>query len=253
MVEPYFTNGTATIYHGDCREILPSLTGDLVITSPPYNMNLRITPNRKFISRQCIPDEFSSKYQSYSDDLQPAEYFNLLNDVLTASLEACGHVCWNMQVTTGSKLSLAQLMGAHAESFKELVIWDKGHGQPAMNDRTLNSAAELVIIFDSVDPRTRQFPQTGFGRGKRSNIWRIPRGKRTPGHKATFPEQLVQHCLDLYTNSETVIDPFMGTGTTLKVATENGYKAIGIEMDEQYCEIAAKSLSSISVPLFTMT
>jgi DNA modification methylase len=44
----------------------------------------------------------------------------------------------------------------------------------------------------------------------------------------------------------------MGTGTTLKVATENGYKAIGIEMDEQYCEIAAKSLSSTSVPLFTM-
>lgn len=242
---PYYADADIAIYHGDSRDILPYLSGDLVITSPPYNLNLRVDTKRRFIPRQCIPSEFSTKYNSYTDALQPYDYLDLLAEVLRKSLYACNHVCWNMQVTTGSKWALANLMAEFADQFKELVVWDKGHGQPAMKDRTLNSAFELVMVFDNTDPRTRQFEFTNFDRGTRSNIWRLPRSKRGANHKATFPESLVEHCLDLFANTDMIIDPFMGVGTTLKVAKRLGKKAIGIEIDELYCEIAAHELAAM--------
>jgi site-specific DNA-methyltransferase (adenine-specific) len=233
------------IFHGDSRDILPHLKGDLVVTSPPYNLNLRVNTKRQFIPRQCIPEEFSTKYNTYSDALQPEEYLELLYEVLSLSLTTCNRACWNMQVTTGSKWAMASLLGTFADSFKELVVWDKGHGQPAMKDRTLNSAFELVMVFDTTDPRTRQFPVTGFDRGTRANIWRLPRARKSDGHKATFPESLVEHCIDLYKDSQVIIDPFMGVGTTLKVAKKLGLQAIGIELDELYCEMAANELAAM--------
>lgn len=242
---PYYENGSVAIYHGDSREILPQLRGDLVITSPPYNLNLRINTKRQFVSRQCIPTEFSSKYNGYDDDLQPSEYLGLLDSVLSSSLAVCKRACFNLQITTGSKWAVASLLGLHADQFKELVAWDKGHGQPAMKERTLNSALELVLIFDAEDPRTRQFPSTSFGRGTRSNIWRLGRDRPVRGHKATFPRALVEHCLGMYWDAQTIIDPFMGTGSTLTTAMELGRKGIGIESNEAYCEIAAQRCEAL--------
>lgn len=242
-MQPYYSDGSCTIYHGDCREIMPSLSGDLVVTSPPYNLNMRVNANRDFVSRQRIATEFSTKYAGYDDAMPVQEYLSLLDQVVTASLASCKRICMNVQVATGNKWAIASLLGMHADTFKELVVWDKGHGQPAMKDRTLNSAFELVFVFDNSDPRTRQFPVTGFERGTQSNVWRIASAESTSEHKAAFPSSLALRCFDLYADSQLVVDPFMGTGTTLRAAKDTGRCAVGVEISERYCEIAAKRLS----------
>lgn len=241
-MQPYYSDDSCEIYHGDCRDVLPSLSGDLVVTSPPYNLNMRVNANRDLVPRQRIATEFSTKYDGYDDAMQVQEYLSLLDQVLTASLASCKRICMNVQLATGNKWAIASLLGMHADTFKELVVWDKGHGQPAMKDRTLNSAFELVLVFDSNDPRTRQFPVTTFERGTEPNVWRMSPACSTNEHKAAFPSSLVLRCFGLYADSRLVIDPFMGTGTTLRAAKDTGRRAIGIEMSERYCEIAAKRL-----------
>lgn len=247
MIAPYFDDGVSTIYLGDCREILPELTADLVVTSPPYNLNLRVTLDRKFISRGAVTHEFSTKYAAYTDDLQPDEYHKLIDTVLDLALAAAPAVCWNMQLATGNKSSLARLLGAHADVFKELAVWDKGWGEPAMKDRTMNSVHELVLIFERTDPAVRQFAATSFARGKLDNIWRLGRPPNNAEHGATFPEGLVNNCLALYAGAATVLDPFMGSGTTLVAAKAAGVRGIGIELDERYCEQAAARLAQGSL------
>lgn len=86
---------------------------------------------------------------------------------------------------------------------------------------------------------------TGAGRNKRS-VWEVCTDTTPDGgdHSATFPPELILPCVLAGTPpAGTVLDPFCGTGTTLEVAKENGRRAIGIEIEEKYCEIAAKRLS----------
>jgi site-specific DNA-methyltransferase (cytosine-N4-specific) len=80
-------------------------------------------------------------------------------------------------------------------------------------------------------------------RNKRS-VWTVPTGEGMGGHTSTFPEELIRPCiLAGCPPGGVVLDPFAGTGTTLLAAKKNGCKAIGIEIEERYCEIAAKRLS----------
>jgi site-specific DNA-methyltransferase (adenine-specific)/modification methylase len=243
-MDHYYQDDLCTIYHADSRDILPTLTGfDVAITSPPYNLNTRINTQRNYVSRQCVPTEFSSKYDGFQDNMHPDEYLQFTSQVLQACLEAADAVCWNIQLATGNKPALAGLLGEFAHVFKEMIIWDKGHAQPAMKDRTLNSAFEMILVFDCIDPRTRQFTEAQFQRGTTSNIWRIPPTRSSSEHGATFPLALVHKCLDLFTPTATVLDPFMGTGTTLVATKARGQKSVGIETNEKYCEQAAKRLS----------
>lgn len=239
---PYYQDEHATIYHGDCREVLPFVSGDLTVTSPPYNLNCRVTVDRRFVPRQCTPAEFSTKYRGGGDAMQPQEYAEMLVDVVGKSLVATGAACINLQITTGSKFGFATLLGAFPSQLKEVVVWDKGAGQPAMKSATLNSAAEFILVFENADPLVRQFKGATFARGTLSNVWRLGRGPSDPEHGATFPVALPLKCLELYGGASVVIDPFMGSGTTLRAAKDLGRKSIGIEIDERYCEIAAKRL-----------
>lgn len=243
MNEPYYQDENCTIYHGDCRDILPSVKDyDCVITSPPYNLNTRINQNRDYISRQITENEFSTKYKGcYKDNLHPNDYFLLIDSVLAMCLEKCEIIFMNIQLATGNKLALFELIGKYKHDLKEIITWDKGHSQPAMNERTLNSVYEQIFIFDTKDPKTRQFQRSSFKRGKLDNIWRIPVEHSDGVHGAKYPIALVKQCFEVH-NFKTVVDPFMGSGTTLRAAKDLNRKAIGIELEEKYCEIAVKRL-----------
>ena len=239
-LEPQFQAEGVTLYLGDCRDVLP-LKSEMVFTSPPYNMNLRIMGG-EYCSRQIVK-EFSTKYEGYADNLSPEEYFRLNDDVVRLCMKSAGLVFWNVQFLTGNKRALFRLIGEHAETLKEFIAWDKMVGQPAMADGVMNSRWEAVLVFAANGAISRQFDAT-FRRGTVDNLWQIQRERSVDStHGATFPVMLPAKAIATFCPSAgTVLDPFMGTGTAAIAAIRSGRKFIGIERDPKYFETAVRRI-----------
>ena len=208
------------VYNESCLETLKKMKDgsvDAVITSPPYNMNLRIR-NGKYCSRQIVK-ELSTKYSNFDDNLPIDEYYELHLNILKELLRVSDMVFYNIQIVTGSKRAIFKIIGELSDYLKDIVIWDKGHGQPAMAERVMNRRTELILIFDKNNAISRQFDKCNFKRGTLDDLWLIKRGKKVSSeHGAVFPEELVSTILDNFTNEGDVIyDPFMGTGSTAVV------------------------------------
>ena len=241
------------LYNGDCLEILQQMIDqnkkvDAIITSPPYNMCLRIC-NGKYISRwgwKGNVDSFSTKYDNYRDDLPMEEYFKFQDEFIEKALQLTDLMFYNIQMITGNKVALLQLMGKYAEKIKEIIIWNKCYGQPAMQKGVLNSQYEFIIVFQNSKPYNRSFDYFGFARGTETNVWDIKR-ERNKFIKAGFPTELIKRILnDFVPKGSTVLDPFMGSCTCGLVCQELGYDFIGIELDENYFKIAKERINEIS-------
>jgi len=236
------------IYQEDCLSTLKKMKDDsidLVITSPPYNMNLRIR-NGKYCSRQIVK-EISTKYTEFSDNLPIDEYNKLHSDVLRELLRVSDLIFYNIQIVTGSKRSIFKMIGEFADNLKDIIVWDKGYGQPAMQNQVLNRRTELILVFEKDYPISRQFRKRGkFARGKLDDIWEIKR-ERSKGesHGAIFPQELVSTILENFSEEGDIIyDPFMGTGTTAVVAKTLKRKYIGSEISQKYIDIADERLKN---------
>lgn len=243
-----------TIYNEDCLKTLKKMEDasvDLVITSPPYNMNLRISKGR-YHSRQIVK-EISTKYTEFSDNL-PLEEYNLLHtNILRELLRVSDLVFYNIQIVTGSKRSIFKMIGEFSDYLKDIIVWHKGHGQPAMQKQVLNKRTELILVFENDYPVSRQFRKRGqFARGTLDDLWEIKR-ERSKGdnHGAVFPRELVATILENFSKEgDIVYDPFMGTGTTAVVAKQLNRKFIGSEISQKYIKIANQRLKE-SEDLFT--
>lgn len=234
-------NDSVHLMLGDCRDRLQELPdgcADLVITSPPYNMNLRIR-NGEYCSRQIVK-ELSTKYANYDDNMPMHSYFWLNVDVLNECLRVSDLVFYNVQILTGNKPALFRLMGNFHNEIKELIVWDKVNAQPAIGAGVMNSRFELLLVLSKEKARTRCFDNGQFQRGTLENLWQIKRGaKRSKNHGAVFPAELVSTVLDNFARpGSVVLDPFMGTGTTGEVAINKKCKFIGIEIDPDYYAFA---------------
>ena len=235
------------IYEEDCLSTLKKMKDDsvdVVITSPPYNMNLRIR-NGKYCSRQIVK-EISTKYTEFSDNLPIEEYNEFHTNVLKELLRVSDLIFYNIQIVTGSKRSIFKMIGEFSENLKEIIVWDKGNGQPAMQQQVLNRRTELILIFEKDYPISRQFRKRGeFKRGTLDDLWLIKRGKKVGGenHGAIFPEELISTIIENFSKEGDIIyDPFMGTGTTAVVAKQLDRKFIGSEISQKYIEIAEERL-----------
>ena len=235
------------IHCEDCLVTLKEMKDnsvDLVVTSPPYNMNLRIR-NGEYTSRQIVK-EMSSKYDDFDDNLPIEDFFNFHKRVISGLLRVTDLIFYNIQIVTGSKRAFFRLIGEFSNDIKDIIIWDKGHGQPSMKEQVLNRRSEIIIVFDKDYPISRQFRKKGyFERGKLDDIWEIKRERSIDGesHGAIFPQELVSKILLNFTQEGDVIyDPFMGTGTTAIVAKKLGRNFIGSEINPKYVELAKKRL-----------
>lgn len=233
VMTPYYDDGVVSLYHADCREVLAQLSGDAVITSPPYNLNLRVNSGGDgYVSRGHVATEFATKYEGWADDMPMAEYEQFTVDVIRAALLAAPLVAWNVQLVSGNKPALLRAMGQLAEQTRDVMVWTKG-GQPAMKDRTLNAAFEFIWLLEAGDCRQRRFAQAEFGRGDVSNVIDVGRG----ASGAWMPQTLATRLLEWFVPAGgTVIDPFAGSGTTLRAAKDTGRRAVGVEQDERLCE-----------------
>lgn len=240
------------IYNESCLDTLARISDnyiDLVITSPPYNMNLRIRKG-EYCSRQIVK-EISTKYEGFADNIPIDKYNEFHSNVLRELLRVSNLVFYVVQVVTGSKRSIFKMIGEFNENLKDIIIWDKGHAEPAIQQQVLNRQTELILVFEKDYPISRQFRSSTFKRGSLKDIWQIARNrnngkKKDKSHGATFPEKLVATILENFSKKgDKVYDPFLGTGTTAVVAKKMKRKFIGSEILKDYCKIAKRKLNEV--------
>ena len=241
------------LFNESCLDILPNLGVDynksVIITSPPYNMNLRIQ-NGKFVSRwkaKGNEKHFATKYDGYLDDLSLDDYYNFQSDFIAKAIRQSHLVFYNIQMVTGNKMPLLALLGDYSRFVKDIIVWDKMHGQPAMNAGCLNSRWEFIIVFSQDDGLKRSFSNPLFERGTLDNLWQIKREVNRK-IKAGFPTELVRKILTNFVPKDcTVIDPFMGSGTTGVVCKELDYDFIGIELDYNMFDVAKERINAKNI------
>jgi DNA modification methylase len=199
-MNPYYDDGRVTIYHGDCREILPTLSADAIVTDPPYGVG-------------C----------DWWDDRVPHE---LLEVFLSRST---GPIAW---------------FGSASQHRNDLLAFDP--------------PPERIAIWSPKFTLTRNMSKGLAFRWHPIYLWRIPDKHEGPtwdvlttptsghdwwNHPATKPLDLMAQLVGLCTAGGVVVDPFMGSGTTILAAKNRNRLAIGIEIEERYCEIAARRCS----------
>jgi site-specific DNA-methyltransferase (adenine-specific) len=217
--KPYYQDEYATIYHGDCREILSRLEPvDLVtVSDPPYGVNL----GQHGAAKEKRPQYLAKQgYKSYDDTTEnfravvvPAIEWCVKNTKRAAVFMA-GSSMWD--------LPRADAIGG--------VFLPAGCGSNAWG-----FAAFAHCLF--------------YGAAPNLHLGRKPTGisstdtARHINHPCPKPLSWMKWAICLAAEkSDVVLDPFMGSGTTLVAAKDLGIKSIGIEIEEKYCEIAAKRL-----------
>ena len=237
------------VYNESCLDTLKDLKDkeiSLTITSPPYNMRTRIR-NGKYTTREKS-SHFSKKYKYFDDALSINDFYEFHSKVLKELLRVSHIVCYNFQIVTGSKEAFFKIIGDFNKDIKDIIIWDKGFGQPAMHGQVLNSAYEMILILEDNKNAGRVINNAKFNRGEMQNILRIGRGKKISDiHGAIFPENLPAELMRAFSNEgDLIYDPFMGSGTTAIVSKKLNRNYIGSEISKEYCDIINQRLLDLN-------
>jgi hypothetical protein len=219
---PYYEHGGITIYHGDCREILPTLLVDQAYTEGLYCMKPRV-----FVTDPPYGLDFP--YLSYIDSR--SNLISLLSNVLPIMISGRAFIlCGPTQI------------GLYPQpDWVSLVTWNTTGSFGKFGN---NQWTPILCYGDDL---------SGFGSINgvlKSDVLRISgmagisrRTELEKQHTCPKPLNLMELVVNRFTSEEeTLLDPFMGSGTTLVAAKYHGRKAIGIEIEERYCELAVKRL-----------
>lgn len=208
MIAPYYDDPASgiTIYCGDCRDVLPMLTADVIVTDPPYPAEyLPLYDDLARLAGSVIPpggSVFAMAGQSY------------LPDIITAMSRHLRYHWMISYVMLGGQA--AQIWPRQVITFWKPVLW------------FTNGERRGKWVSDTVQSPANDKEHHHWGQsvgGMRSLVARY----NDPDH--------------------VILDPFMGSGTTLRAAKDLGRRAIGIELEERYCEIAVRRLSQAVLPL----
>ncbi len=248
---PYFQQGLVSVYHDDILNIasIPPASVDLIITSPPYNVDIH--------------------YNSHKDDLSYQEYLEFSKKWLNKCYQLArddGRFCLNIpldknkggqQAVCADLTNIAKSLGWNYHS---TIIWNEGNisRRTAWGSWMSASAPYVIAPVEVIVILYKQhWKKKG---GSRENdiskeefmewtngVWTFggQSKKGAGGHPAAFPVELPRRCIKLFSFvGDTVLDPFLGSGSTLIAAHLNKRKGIGIDIDKTYCDIAVERLSS---------
>jgi site-specific DNA-methyltransferase (adenine-specific) len=209
-VTPYYEHGRITIYHGDCREWMPA--ADVIVSDPPYGIAYRGGGGGNLIHSKR-----RRKKESIVGDSIPFDPSPLLN---------YQHVA----------LFGAQHYYDRLPAGGTLHVWDKrGDYKPV-------HTADVDMVWINRKEVARKLRVVWRG------LCREVENRQPIVHPTQKPVRVMEWVVGMFPRG-VVLDPFMGSGSTLVAANRLGYSAIGIEIEERYCEIAAKRLQQEVLPL----
>jgi site-specific DNA-methyltransferase (adenine-specific) len=212
-MKPYYEHAGVTIYHGDSREVLPEVAADVLVTDPPYGVNLgdtHGTGGQHGLVRGAYAS-FDDTYESFVSVVVP---------IIAASLAA---------TKRGAVFSGPHLQELPKATAIGGIYCPAGSGRHAWGFKTF-----LPVLFYGIDPRVHL--------GAKPNTISSTATAEANGHPCPKPLRWMRWLVERVSlDGECILDPFMGSGTTL--VADLGLRAIGIEIEERYCEIAAKRLA----------
>jgi DNA modification methylase len=224
-VTPYYEQDGIAIYHGDCRDA-PVASGsvDLLLTDPPYGM--------AFVSGWT-----AAKATVKSDGVRQGvrvvrSALNELAHSFSSDMHALVFCHWESWPDFYDNL-------CHLFQIRNALIWNKGGG--GMGDLRHEYAKDYEVLLFGACSRGRELRGKRVG-AVRSGISRVSASRRLlPFEK---PVELLADLIERHAPDDgLVLDPFLGSGSTLIAAQQAGRRAVGIEIDEQRCEMAAKRLA----------
>jgi site-specific DNA-methyltransferase (adenine-specific)/modification methylase len=217
-VTPYYDADGITLYCADCRDVLPTIAPgsvDLVLTDPPYGVAERT--DRASKGRAVLAPCYD--FPPVFGDDEPFDPSRLL------------------------RFGRVMLFGANHFADRlppsaSWIVWDKRDGIPS------NDNADCELIWSNAGGPARLYRHTWNGMIKASE-----RDERRV-HPTQKPVALMRWILDKWSKpGDLILDPYMGSGPIARACADLGRRYIGIEIEERYCEIAAKRLSQAVLPL----
>lgn len=222
----YYKNDWVTLYHDDCRNVeLPKASVDLIVTDPPYGISYKARKKHDMIIGDDNNDFVTPALRSALRALKINRHFYVFGPDVVSGLTTCA----TME-----------------------LIWDKGRLSAGAGPGGLSSpwsSGHERITFGLYSPyKSHSNVGNGAVRLRRSSVISVPKtsnGRGTNLHPNEKPVALMRVLIESSSQfGETVYDPFAGSGSTLLAAMVEGRNAIGVEIDEKYCEIIAKRLDS---------
>ncbi len=194
-MKPYYQDDAVTIYHGDCRDILPTLEPvDLVLTDPPYEGY----------------EEYPWSFVSLDNLLPTVRSFIFWKGTVFPLSYTARHIWAKANRNIGNR----------GEQYEEIYECNGGEVGLVMRHAVIDSDMNATLNGDVF-----------------------------LNHPTQKPIRLIRRLLQCAPAAAVILDPFMGSGTTLRAAKDLGRRAIGIEIEERYCEIAAKRMAQSVMPL----
>jgi site-specific DNA-methyltransferase (adenine-specific) len=206
---PYYDDGTCTIYHGNALELFPLVEFDCVVTDPPYGISYRQTIASVRDYGEIAGDHDDTLARWILNATTKPRIVFGINHFPTALPEPGRWICWDKRLVPEAD----KMLGSPFE-----LAWMSGPDKAGIMIRIQHGG---VVNADGVN--------------------------RKRVHPTQKPLSLLTHILEAHTKG-VVLDPFMGSGTTLRAAKDLGRKAVGIEIEERYCELAAERLAQDVLP-----
>lgn len=238
----YYRDNQVTIYHGDMFEVLPTLSGiGAVVTDPPYSSGGAFRGDR---AKQTSAKYVNSDTQAYrpefaGDNRDQRSFLAWCTLWMNAARMASLHGAPIASFTDWRQLpTMTDALQSGGWLWRGVAVWSKRWGRPSRAG--FSSACEFLAwgtngmalerddypagVFECSPPKERE-------------------------HIAQKPEPVMHWACRIAPPAATILDPFMGSGSTLVAAKAIGRKAIGVDVDERYCEIAARRCSQESLDM----
>lgn len=240
---PYYEKDGIVLYHGDCREVLAGLgTVDHVITDPPYEAEAHTQGRRAYSGRR------SAEHPKGIAEERPLAFAAIDEQQRT---DVGAHLARLSQgwILVFCQVEATQAWRAALEPARYIrtQIWVKPDGTPQFTGDRPGMGYESIVTCWAGESRPR------WNGGGRHGVYYAMTVKGSE-HQTPKPEPLMRELVALFSDpGELVLDPYAGSGTTLRACKDLGRRCIGVELNERYCEIAARRLDQNVLPLATTT